>query len=244
MSFFRFGCLFAGGAFLMTILLGSLGCGKKSGQSTENFEELSIAICAPNAGPFTLNIDNPFFPLPPGRTLELEGDESGKIEHLTFTVTNETQVVAGVTTRVATETHFENGVKIEVSRNFFAQAPDSTVCYFGEEVDNIQGGVTDHTGTWHAGEAGALPGILMPGTPRVGTKFSNEMAPGVAEDRAAVVGVNETVREPAGEFKGVVRTIDWDPLEGQTSADGEEKFYAPDVGLIEDEVVELLSFTP
>src|SRR5262249_45077123 len=149
----------------------------------------------------------------------------------TFAVTNETQVVAGVTTRVATETHSENGVKVEVSRNFFAQAPDGTVCYFGEEVDNIQsGGAIDHTGTWHAGEAGALPGILMPGSPRVGTMFSNEMAPGVAEDRAAVVGVGETVKEPAGEFKGVVRTIDWDPLEGQTSLDGDEKFYAPGVG--------------
>src|SRR5262249_52347820 len=108
MSLLRFECFLTGCVLATTTLLGTLGCSKKSGQPTENFEELSITICDPNAGPFTVNIDNQFFPLPPGRTLELEGDEGGKIEHLTFTVTNETQVVAGVTTRVATETHSEN----------------------------------------------------------------------------------------------------------------------------------------
>jgi hypothetical protein len=237
------GCM---GAALLGFFVGPFGCGSVPGKGTaESFEELSTAICAPAAGGFTLEIDNEFFPLPPGRTLELEGDEdNGTIEHVTIEVTNETQVVGGVTTRVVVETTQENGVVVEVARDFFVQASDGSVCYYGEEVDNYEGGVVaNHDGSWKAGEGENRPGIIMPAAPRVETRFQQESAPGVGEDVSAIVGVGETVREPAGQFENVVHTLDWNPLEGQTSADGEEKFFAPGIGPIEDDVVELLSVT-
>jgi hypothetical protein len=34
----------------------------------------------------------------------------------------------------------ENGLLVEVSRDFFAQAPGGTVCYFGEDVDDYEDG--------------------------------------------------------------------------------------------------------
>ncbi|HSA60429.1 MAG TPA: hypothetical protein VLJ37_12185 [bacterium] len=247
MKYPSFGFLFCGTtmAFLSLSLLGSSGCGKVTGQGTaEKYEELSAAVCDPSAGPFTIEIDNPFFPLPPGRTIELEGDENGVQVHLTFAVTDETEEVAGVMTRVVTETSTENGEVVEISRNFFAQAPDGTVCYFGEDVDIYEGGVVvNHEGAWKAGEGENLPGIIMPSDPRVETRFVQEIAPGIAGDVSAIIGMGETVSEPGGKFTNVLHTLEWNPVEGQTSNDGEEKFYAPGVGLIEDDVVELVSVT-
>jgi len=41
---------------------------------------------------------------------------------------------------------------IEVSQNFFAQADDGTVYYFGELVDTYGGGsVVSHEGSWLLG---------------------------------------------------------------------------------------------
>lgn len=232
---------------LLLALLAASACNNVSGMggSGTNFIDLDTAICEPDEGPFTLQIDNPFFPLPVGRVLEFEGIEAGVPIGLKIEVKNETQVVAGVTTRVVEETHTESGEMIEFSRNFFVQAPDGTVCYYGEEVDLFQNGVvTGHGGTWHAGEGPNLPGIVMPGSPQLDTEFAQELAPGVAEDMSAIVGLGESVSVPEGDFTNVLHTIDWAPLDGQTSADGEDKFYAPDVGLIQDSTAELVSFTP
>lgn len=237
---------FLGGFFSVGMalsLLGSFGCNKSGGGTPDDFTDLALAVCDPGAGSFTLDIDNEFFPLPPGRVLELEGDEGGTTVGLIVEVTNETEVVGGVTTRVVNETHTNDGEIIEFSRNFFVQAPDGTVCYYGEEVDNIEGGVViNHNGTWRA-EGANRPGIIMPGTPTVETQFAQEAAPGIAEDRSAIVGVGESVSTPTGSFTGVVHTLDWNPLDGQTSADGEDKFYAPGVGIVSDHGVTLVSVT-
>ena len=50
---------------------------------------------------------------------------------------DDTEVVAGIETRVVEEKEWEDGEVIEVSRNFFVQAPDGTVCYYGEDVDML-----------------------------------------------------------------------------------------------------------
>jgi hypothetical protein len=51
------------------------GCSTDDQQNTA----LDIAVCAANAGPFPLTIDNPFSPFPVGQQLILEGqdDEGG-----------------------------------------------------------------------------------------------------------------------------------------------------------------------
>lgn len=241
---------FAWKYLVLTIALLGLGaCTNGAGDDDDNsngngggFETLSAELCDPAAGGFTTQIDNAFFPLPPGRTLEFEGMEGAVQVGLTFAVTQETENVAGVTTRVVNETHTEDGEIVETSRNFFVQASDGTVCYYGEEVDNFVNGVLDnHNGSWRAGEAGNQPGIFMPGSPRLNTQFNQEDAPGIAEDMSAIVGLGESLTVPLGTFENVLNTIDWNPLNGETSADGEDKFYAPNVGLIRDNTVELVS---
>jgi hypothetical protein len=216
----------------IVLLCGAAACGSGAEPFVEN---LDITVCAPSAGPFTLDIDNPYLPLAPGTALVLEGGDV----RLAITVLDDSEMVAGVATRVLEERETEGGDLVEVSRNFFAQAPDGTVCYFGEDVDIYEGGVViSHEGQWRAGVAGALPGILMPPSPAAGMAFRQEVAPGVAEDRAVIEATGETVTVPAGTFTNTVRFLETTALEpGATSV----KVFARDVGLIVDDAVRLAS---
>ena len=205
----------------------------------ENFD---ISICLPSAPGLSANVTNQFFPLPVGSQLILEGDDEGVTSRLVITVLAATETVAGVATRVMEERHTEDGVLIEVSRNFFVQAADGSVCYFGEDVDMYQGGViVSHDGAWRAGVDGAIPGVFMPASPAVGMAFRQEVAPGVAEDRVVITAVGESVTVPAGTFGNTVEFGETTPLEpGVLST----KVYAGGVGMIVDDVQELLSRTP
>ena len=202
---------------------------------------LSISVCDPSAGPFSLLINNPFFPLFVGDELVLEGeDDEGTFLEIIITVLDETENVAGVTTRVVEEAESEDGEIVEISRNFFAQAPDGTVCYFGEDVDDYEDGeIVGHEGEWRAGENGNLPGIIMPGNPQVGQIFQQESAPGIAEDQAEIVAMGETIDVPAGEFSDTLTTLDCNPMENGAI---DEKVYVEDIGLAIDEDAELVSF--
>ncbi len=177
---------------------------------------LSISVCDPSAGPFSLIIDNGFFPLVVGDELVLEGeDNEGTFLEVIITVLDETELVAVITTRIVEEAEFEDGEVVEISRNFYAQAPDGTVCYFGEDVDDFEDGViVGHGGEWRAGENGNLPGIIMPGNPEVGQIFQQEAAPGIAEDQAEIIALGETIEVPAGTFSDTLTTLDCNPMEG------------------------------
>lgn len=218
-----------------------LGCQKKgeTADSYADYTRLDISVCAPTAGPFSLTIDNEFFPLVVGDQLVLSGDDDGTTVSVRITVLDEVENVAGVDTRVVEEAESEDGELVEISRNFFAQASDGTVCYFGEDVDIYEGGaVVSHGGAWRAGDGDNLPGIIMPGAPETGTAFEQEHAPGVAEDMSAITALGDTVATPAGEFTDTVRAFDWDALGG---SGGDVKYYASGVGLIVDDVVRLQS---
>jgi hypothetical protein len=104
------------------------------------------------------------------------------------------------------------------------------VWYFGEDTKAYENGVLVSTeGSWEAGVAGALPGIVMLADPQVGLTYPQERAPGVAEDMGTVrrLGVNVTV--PHGSFSGCLHTEDFTPLEPGIV---EDKFYAPGLGFV------------
>jgi hypothetical protein len=230
---------------LMTISILSIG-GCSSNGGGGNGEgcpdtNTSITVCDPETGTFSLIIDNGFFPLVVGSELELEGEEDeGTFIEVMITVLDETEVVAGVTTRVVEEAEFEDGEVVEISRNFYAQADDGTVCYFGEDVDDFEDGeIVSHEGSWRAEEDGNLPGIIMPGNPEEGMVFSQEFAPGIAEDQAEILFFGETIEVPAGTFSDTLTTLDCNPLEEDSM---DEKVYIRDIGLAIDEDAELVSF--
>jgi hypothetical protein len=82
--------------------------------------------------------------------------------------------------------------------------------------------------------------MIMPGKVEVGLKYYQEIAPGVAEDRAEIIGVNDTLDTPAGNFQNVLRTEETNPLEPGVK---ESKFYAPGIGLIQEEALVLVKYT-
>lgn len=183
---------------------------------------------------------NRFFVLEPGFQLLLEGKAHGKAALLTITVLKETRLVDGVETRVVEEKETIGGQIVEISRNFFAiSRKTSDVFYFGEEVDIYKNGqVVKHEGAWLSGVNGARFGLAMPGTPLLGARYHQEIAPGVAMDRAEVVSLTETFETPAGKFDHCLKTEESTPLEK-----GKEfKLYAPSIGLIQDEDLKLIRY--
>jgi hypothetical protein len=219
---------------MLPILL-ALGCAPKSPPADSVADTTTDgAVCAADAGGFTLDGTNRFFPLTVGHSITLEGPHDGATVQNVITVLADTEVIAGVTTRVVEEHESEDGALVEISRNFMVNAGDGSVCYFGEDVDIYEDGViTGHESAWRAGVAGASPGIMMPAAPAVGDAYAQEDAPGVAEDRAEVVGVGESLTVPAGTFTDTLHTRESSPLEPGVS---EEKWYVSGVGLAVDEV--------
>ena len=191
---------------------------------------------------FTSSGRNRYFVLEPGFRQVLKGVEDKEQVEQQITVLADEQVISvpgvgDVTTRVVEEREFADGDLAEVSRNFFAICEQTNdVFYFGEDVDIYENGqIVSHGGEWRAGVNGALPGLAMPGTFLVGSRYFQEVAPGVAMDRAENVAMGLTVDVPAGHFTGAVRVQETSTLE-----QGKEyKIYAPGVGVVVDEKLEL-----
>jgi hypothetical protein len=171
---------------------------------------------------FTSTGENSYFILKPGHQVILEGEEE-----------DETKVVDGVETRVVEEKESEEGNLVEVSRNYFAICkPSNNAIYFGEDVDIYEDGkIVSHEGAWLAGQNGAKAGMIMPGRVEVGLKYYQEIAPGVAEDRAEIVSVNEVLATSVGNFEQVLKTEETNPLKPDEK---EYKFYVPRIGLIQE----------
>ncbi len=170
-----------------------------------------------------------YFILEPGYRLILE---EGK-DTLTITVLDETKLVDGVKCRVVEERETKGGKLEEVSRNYFAiDKATGEAYYFGEDVDayDKDGKIKSHEGSWLSGVEGARFGMLLPGKPRIGARYQQEVAPGVAMDRAEVVSISEVVEVPAGRFTRCLKTRESSGLESGV----EEKVYAPGVGLLKD----------
>jgi hypothetical protein len=191
---------------------------------------------------------NAHFSLQPGYRLFLAGNDDGEEVELLITVLEQTRRIRFVTeggvaltvrTRVVEEREWKDGALVEVSRNFYARCKETNdVFYFGEEVDIYEDGVVvSHDGAWQAGQAGARPGLIMPGRFLLGSRYFQERAPGVAEDRAEHVAMGLTVKTPAGTFRNCVEIVETTPLEpGAQSV----KRYCPGIGLVMDGAVTLV----
>ena len=202
---------------------------------------LEITVCDAANGPFSLTIDNEWFPLAVGDQLILEGDEDGVTIRVEIDVLDETKDVAsGVTARVVKETEYEDDELIEISWNWFAQAPDGTVCYFGEDVDDYEDDeVVGHEGAWEDGVDGAKAGIMMPADPKVGDAFYQEYYLPDAIDMGQVTGFGETFVLPAGTFDDTLLMTDYNPAE---DCESDDKVYVRGIGLAVDAEAELISY--
>ena len=179
-----------------------------------------------------LKIDNNYFPLKPGTTLIYKGTKDGEPSSDNFQVTNKVKVIQGISTRVIHDEAFVKGKLSESTDDWFAQDDKGNVWYFGEATTEIA--TASHEGSWEAGVKGAKAGIIMEAQPNVGDTYNEELAKGVAEDKATVLSLNEKVCVPFGCFTHVLKTKNTTPLEPTIV---ENKFYAPNVGVIREVTV-------
>jgi hypothetical protein len=185
---------------------------------------------------------NTYFFLEPGYQLVLEGREDGKPIQHTIRALNETKLVNGTETRIVEEKTIEDGSLVEISNNYFAICSQtSDAFYFGEDTDFYENGkIISHNGSWKAGNDNAGAGMIMPGKVEIGLKYFQELAKGIDEGRAEIVSLNDVVDTPAGKFDRVMKTEETSPLEPGIK---EYKFYAPGIGLIQDDKLKLVNFT-
>jgi hypothetical protein len=186
-----------------------------------------------------------YFNLNPGRKTYFNNrqcvaeGECDEREELTITVTRDLKKVfidvdrkrRPVWTRVVEEVEKKDGDLAEISRNYFATClPSRDVYYFGEDVDiYADGEVVSHDGAWLAGRFGARPGIIMPDSGfLLGQRYFQEMAPGMALDRAEHVGTDLEISLGAGNFDDCIETAETSPLEPDAES---TKFYCPGAGL-------------
>lgn len=189
---------------------------------------------------FTTSGRNTYFILEPGYQLTLEGTEKNDSTRLVITVLNETKKIGGIETRVVEENESVNGKTVEISRNYFALCTQTnSIYYFGEEVDIYKNGkIINHDGAWVA-EGANKAGIGLPGLFLLGSRYYQEMAPGVAMDRAEIMSISETLQTPAGKYVNVLKVEETTALD---SKDISYKLYAPGIGLIKDDHLLLVRY--
>ena len=227
----------------LSSLMMLVGCSPETAESATYSVEID-----PNN--FVTTIDNPYFPRLPGSKYVYEGHTEEGMERVVLEILGETKVVMGVTTTIMRDTVTIDGEIVEDTYDWFAQDKEGNVWYFGEAVNDYENGqLVSKAGSWEAGVDGALPGIVMYGTPaaHVGEVYLQEYYKGEAEDTAELISANEAVTIPLGNFDDVIQTYDYTPLDAEAQ---EHKFFAAGIGEIKavdlntgDEVV-LVEFSP
>jgi hypothetical protein len=183
-----------------------------------------------NPADFTTRIDNPYWPMKPGsRWVYRETDSEGTEQRVVVTVTPKTKRIAnGVEARVVRDVVTEDGEPVEVTDDWYAQDKEGNIWYLGEATTEYENGEPGSTaGSFEAGRDGAQPGIIMPAEPKPGMTYRQEYHRGEAEDKGAIVSLDEQAEVPAGHYPNVLMTKDLNPLEPKVL---EYKFYARGVG--------------
>ena len=187
-----------------------------------------------NPAEFTVNIDNPYYPLRPGdRRVYRETSPDGTRQKVVDEVTGRTKRIAsGVEARVVIGTVTNRrGKLLEYTEEWFAQDRAGNVWYFGEDTTSYEEGKPSKFGSFEAGVGGAEPGVAMPARPRAGTRYRLEggYATGAADHTEVLSVGKEQVEVPFGHFRRTVMTRDYSPLEPRVS---ELWFYARGVGAV------------
>jgi hypothetical protein len=191
-----------------------------------------------------LTFTNRFQPFQPGGLKIYTGRKDGETSLIADLYLKDTRTfMAGgrpVEARVLEETEFSGGALIEISRNFFAQADDGSVYYFGELVDEFDGGVVvGHDGSWLVGGAtdpndpvvtadAPDPTLFMPANPEAGDVFKQEDLAPVVDETDTVVATDQMVNTIGGRFTGAIRVLETTVLGDPP----ETKWYAPGVGAV------------
>jgi hypothetical protein len=188
-----------------------------------------------NPADFVKVIDNPYFPLPVGRTLIYKGIKDGRSQIDRVHVTSKTKKIEGITATTVTDVSTHHGKLLEKTTDWYAQDKHGTVWYLGENTAAfLPGGKVDRSGSWQAGVKDAEPGIIMKAHPAVPQAYRQEFMKGNAEDTAWIVIVGGKLTVPARTFRHVLTSLEFTKLEPNVI---DKKVYAPGVGIISEQAV-------
>ncbi|HEY3264928.1 MAG TPA: hypothetical protein VGK12_07205 [Actinomycetota bacterium] len=185
------------------------------------------------APPFTnsTNVTNPLFPIAELRSAVLDGRIDGEPFHTETTLLPYTRIIEWtpgqcVETLVSQYAAFLNGRIQELALDYYAQADDGSVWYFGEDVSDYdrRGVIAFTTDSWLAGRDGP-PAMIMPDDPQVGQAFRTENIPGKVFEEVTVKTIDLTVPGPFGPVDGAMVGQELHD-DGMTS----DKVFAPGYG--------------
>jgi len=174
-------------------------------------------------------ITNPLFPISDLTQVVQLGIDEGEPLRVEATLLPQTKSITWEGTEIETVVSqfiaYLDGRVAETTLDYFAQADDGSVWYFGEDVTNYEdGAVKDNEGTWLAGVDGP-PGMIMPADPQVGDVYRPENIPDLVFEEVTVKAVDTTVEGPQGSLTGAI-TIQELLMDGTT----EDKSFAPGYG--------------
>ena len=174
-------------------------------------------------------ITNPLFPVSDQASVLLLGHVDGKPFRTEVTLLPNTRIIEWegqrVETLVSQYNAFLGGSIEEVAYDYYAQADDGSVWYFGEDVFDFRDGALISTeGTWLAGRDGPAA-MIMPADPHVGDVYRPENAPGFVFEQVTVRSADRTLDGPLGPIQGGM-------LVDELHADGktEQKLFVPGYG--------------
>ncbi len=188
-----------------------------------------------NSENFVDSITNMYFPLRPGMVYTYQSPTEDGLETEVVTVLSESKMILGIKCTVVLDVVSLEGEKIEETYDWYAQDKEGNVWYMGEDVSNYEDGVfADKEGSFEAGVDGAKPGIIMMANPILEMPYRQEYYFENAEDWGKVIAFDVTVTTTYGTFEHCLKTADWNALEPDEPT--EFKYYAPNIGVVKEEV--------
>src|SRR5918995_1096518 len=186
------------------------------------------------------NVTNPLFQASKQESVLMLGHVDGKPFRTEVTLLPETRIIEWqgqqVETLVSQYTAYLDGRIQEVAYDFYAQADDGSVWYFGEDVADFEGGaIVTKEGTWIAGKDGPAA-MIMPANPKIGDVYRTENDPGIAFEEVTVRSTDKTLDGPLGPIDGglVAEELHMDgTTEDKTFAPGYGEFYTAGGGDVE-----------
>ena len=188
-----------------------------------------------NPAHFVSTIDNPYYPLPVGRTLVYKGVRDGQTQTDTVTVTAQKKLILGIQTTVVDDVATHGSTVLEKTFDFYAQDKLGNVWYLGEDTTAfLPNGKTDTSGSFVAGVNGAEPGIIMAANPQIPDCYRQECAAGQAEDTAWIVGTTGSVSITYGKVRNVLTSLEATRIEPGSY---DEKVYGPGLGIVREQAL-------
>ena len=189
-----------------------------------------------------LAFDHPYFPFEPGAMNVFQGTEDDEPMTIVERHLPDVRVFEWngqeVSCAIVEETEFEAGSLSQISYNFYAQADDGSIWFFGEFAEEFEDGeLVSRSGSWLVGGPGPddpqdtvegdAPALHLTAHPATGETWIQENIPEEEIfERRTVLAKGRVVRVPADEFEDCAQ------IQEEGLDEVEVKWYAPGIGVI------------